>query len=563
MNLRTLNRFGKSIAVLALVAASQTQAMPPSPDLIASSRYASIHVPACDRDRVLGTDPARLGGPLHFAATGAGAAAVDSFRILAILVRYSDVPASTSPADFDTLLYQPGTGSVRDFYRECSYARIDLVTVNLPSSVGWVSAPQTAAYYADNDYGLGSNYPHNAQGLTEAAVAAADPSVDFSDYDNDHNGWVDVLLIIHTGPGAEFTGDTTDIWSHKWSITPQSRDGVFLASYTMMPEYWSAPGDITIGVFAHELGHGFGLPDLYDTDYSSRGLGRWSVMAGGAWNGILGDSPAHFDAWSKTQLGWVTPVTPSGQVVGAHIPQVETDSVIYRLWDGGLVANEYYLVENRQRVGFDFGLPGNGLLIWHVDDNVVTDNTKEWYPGHTSSGHYLVALEQADGLFQLEQNSGNGNTGDPYPGSTNARAFNSTTTPNSLAYSGLPSFVTISNISDPDSLMTADFSVSLLSGVNDGIRPTGPVWARNVPNPFNAGTRIEVVTDQPGPVRVDIFNLLGAHVRTFESAQEPAGQWNINWDGRDEGGRALSSGVYWYRVSTHSTPVHGRMVLLK
>ena len=118
-------------------------------------------------------------------------------------------------------------------------------------------------------------------------------------------------MIIHSGPGAEFTGNVNDIWSHKWGITPQSRDGVLISSYAIMPEYWSTPGDITIGVFAHELGHVFGLPDLYDRDGSSRGVGRWSLMATGAWNGSLGNSPAHLDAWCKVQLGFVTPIVPT------------------------------------------------------------------------------------------------------------------------------------------------------------------------------------------------------------------------------------------------------------
>ena len=68
-------------------------------------------------------------------------------------------------------------------------------------------------------------------------------------------------MIIHSGPGAEFTGDPNDIWSHKWGISPQSRDGKLISSYAMMPEYWSSPGDITIGVFTHELGHVLGLDD--------------------------------------------------------------------------------------------------------------------------------------------------------------------------------------------------------------------------------------------------------------------------------------------------------------
>ena len=548
-----------ALAVLALLWAPVGQAMPPHPDL-ASRVGGPLAVPACDRDRAEGTFDARS----YAALRRAGGAAIDTFRTLAILIRYSDVPASTAAADFDTLLYRVGTGSVRDFYRECSYNQLDLVTVNLPSSVGWTTAPNTAAYYANGEYGLGSDYDHSARGLVEEAIAAADPLVNFSQYDNDGNGWVDVLMVVHTGPGAEFTGNTGDIWSHKWSISPsQLRDGVRIGSYAMMPEYWSSPGDITIGVFAHELGHGFGLPDLYDTDYSSRGLGRWSVMAGGAWNGLLGNSPSHFDPWCKIQLGFFTPITPTTQILGAPIPQVETDSVVYRLWDGGIVGSEYFLVENRQRTGFDAGLPSDGLLIWHIDDNVTGDNTQEWYPGHTTSGHYLVALEQADGLFQLEQNQNNGNAGDPFPGSTDARSFNSTTTPSSLAYSGAVSFVTVSNISNSGSLMTADFSVSLISGLTDDIRPEAAVWARNYPNPFNAGTRIEVNTDRPGSVTLDIFDLLGRRVRSVHSRTVAAGTWQWLWDGTDEAGVPQASGVYWYRVETPDAAARGRMVLLK
>ena len=203
MNFHYTHRVCTSVlAVLMCLTARESLAMPPHPDLV-SRVGAGFAVPACDKDRAEGTHDMRT-----FAAVPrVGAAATDTFRTLAILVRYSDVAASTAPADFDTLLYQPGTGSVRDFYNECSYGQLDLVTVNLPSSVGWVSAPQTAAFYANGEYGLGtSSYPNNARKLVEDAVAAADPFVDFSQYDNDNNGWVDVLMVIHTGPGAEFTG---------------------------------------------------------------------------------------------------------------------------------------------------------------------------------------------------------------------------------------------------------------------------------------------------------------------------------------------------------------------
>ncbi|MFQ5608077.1 MAG: M6 family metalloprotease domain-containing protein, partial [Candidatus Zixiibacteriota bacterium] len=218
------------------------------------------------------------------------------FRALAVLVDFSDNVKSVNAQFFDTLLFTAQSGTVRDYYSEISYGQLDMVSVNLPSSLGWQRAPQTYAYYVNGQNGTGA-YPNNSQKLTEDVVDLIDPLVDFSQYDNDGNGTVDVLVIVHSGSGAEFTGSANDIWSHKWAISPRLKDGVTISDYTVQPEFWINPGDMTIGVYAHELGHGFGLPDLYDTDNSSWGLGRWSLMASGSWNGptSFGESPAHPD----------------------------------------------------------------------------------------------------------------------------------------------------------------------------------------------------------------------------------------------------------------------------
>lgn len=542
---------------------SPSNAMPPHPDLLGRVERGEIALPMplAERQQLLDAGVDRPDALRRVRASGAAA---DSFRTLAILVQYTDQPGAVNPAEFDTLLYQLGAGSVRDYYREISYGQLDMITVQLPSSTGWQSAPQTKSYYANGEYGLGtSSYPRNARKLVEDALAAADPVIDFSQYDNDGDGWLDALMIIHTGPGAEFTGNVNDIWSHKWGVTPQLRDGVSISSYAIMPEYWSSPGDITIGVFAHELGHVFGLPDLYDTDGSSKGIGRWSLMAGGSWNGSLGNSPAHVDAWCRMQLGFLTPVTPSSSAIGAPFPRIKDNAVAYRLWDGGAPGAEYFLVENRQKVGFDAGLPASGLLIWHIDENVASDNRNEWYPGHTSSGHYMVALEQADNNFNLEKNQGSGDGADPFPGSSGNRAFNSTSSPNSLAYSGAVSFVTIGNISDSDSLMTADLTVSLISGLDDDTRPQAAGLVRNYPNPFNAGTRIEAELTRPGAVAVDIYDALGRRLRSFTGTSGAPGRFTLDWDGRDNAGRRVSSGVYWYRITGGGLATTGKMVVLK
>lgn len=539
-----------------------SNAMPPHPDLMARIERGEIPMPMplAQRDELLRNGVDAPGPRLRPTA-----AATTSFRALAILVQFSDVPAQAPAASFDTLLFELGQGSVRDYYSEISYGKLDMVTVNLPSAVGWQTAPESRTFYANGQYGLWStSYPNNARRLVEDAVAAADSLVDFSLYDNDGNGWVDALMVIHTGPGGELSGDPDDIWSHKWSISRQLRDGVWVYGYAMMPEYWRDPGDMTIGVFAHELGHVFGLPDLYDTDYSSRGVGRWSLMAGGSWNGSLGSSPAHPDAWSRIQLGFTSPITPTTGAFGVPLPQVEADTVIYRLWDGGLPGSEYFLVENRQKTGFDAGLPGSGLLIWHIDDTVSTKNTREWYPGYTDSGHCLVALEQADGNWEMEQGINSGNSGDPFPGSTDNRTFNSTTTPNSLAYDGSVSLVTVSNISSSGPTMTADLSVSLVLGIgDDGVLPNEPGSVHNYPNPFNASTRIRAALPAAGVVTVGIYNVLGERVRVLTSPGVVVGTWEADWDGRDEAGRTLSSGVYWYRVVGGGIRATGRMLMLK
>jgi hypothetical protein len=172
----------------------------------------------------------------------------EDFRAIAILVDFSDNQYQVNGTFFDNLLYGTGTGTVRDYYTEVTYGNLTIVTLNMPSALGWYRAPQTYSYYVYNNNGFGS-YPHNAQKLAEDAVALANPYVDFSQYDNNGDGFVDALFIIHAGPGAEFTGSNSDIWSHKWSMhSPQLVDGVYAYTYSMEPEYWQNPGDMTCGV---------------------------------------------------------------------------------------------------------------------------------------------------------------------------------------------------------------------------------------------------------------------------------------------------------------------------
>jgi M6 family metalloprotease-like protein len=313
--------------------------------------------------------------------------------------------------------------------------------------------------------------------------------VDFSQYDNDGDGYVDGVIVVHQGTDeAAGNGSPTDIWSHMWSLnggqywmgcpawmTPCgeyiTNDGVKVNTYTIQAEVASDWGMATVGVFAHETGHLLGLPDLYDYGYDSDGAGLWTLMAAGSWNSISrpGDSPAHLMAWEKWALGWLTPTAVTSPLISASISQVEDNAVAYQLLDnpGGpgdwfsdctASSGEYFLVENRQRVGFDTALPGDGLLIWHIDESPIGSQCRY----NNDQTHKLVDLEEASGPQDLDV-MGDGNAGgpeDPYPGASNNRTFDDASDPNSKLYDGSPSGVCVANISDSGSTMTANMGIS-------------------------------------------------------------------------------------------------------
>jgi len=443
------------------------------------------------------------------------------FKALVLLVEFTDNPSSVGATFFDNLIFAaPPANSVRDYFSDLSYGNFDLVTVNLPSAVGWLTAPNpyngSSGYVnADgicgtaDDYGFGT-FPQNAQGIVWDAVTLADPVVDFSQYDNDGDGVVDTLFVVHAGPGAEFTGDCNDVWSHAWSLPGAGLavDGVNVDPYSMEPEFWASPGDMTIGVFAHEAGHSiFGLPDLYDRDYSSDGLGPWSLMAGGSWNGTLGDSPSWPDAWSHVQMGFVTPVTGYDfNVIRQKIAAVENtpNRAIYRI-NSPFDPNEYWLIENRRLVGYDAALPGAGFHIYHVDENVTTQNDKEctavnnWNCG---ANHYLVAMEQADGNFDLENGSW-GDAGDPW---RSGDVFDFTSIPNSSSY--YSSSNTCVGVKGFGWTSGYGFRADLLVRCDNPSWPNLLFYEGKTPDPFLAG----------GPATLEgNYNLMGNDLITYQN----------------------------------------------
>ena|GEM_PF-586546 len=378
----------------------------------------------------------------------------DTFRVIVLLADFDDHPASGgivhgTKQDFEQLLFSyddyDNHYSMAEFYRDNSYGKF----IMLGDVAGWYRMPESYDYYVNGNNGFGP-YPRSTSKIVEEALLMADAELDYSDYDNDNNGVCDGLFMVHAGPGAEQTGSDHDIWSHFSGLQNWlTLDGISIRTYSTEPEENTSTGLVTMGVFAHEYGHFLGLPDLYDTDYSSSGIGYWSVMAGGSW-GSNGARPVFFDAWCKYQLGWIDPINVTSNMQDVEFPSSYHNDVVYRLWENGNPGNEFFLIENRRKVEYDLNVPGSGLAILHVDQS-------QW--GNSDDWHRLVNVEQADGDYDLESDVNNGDGGDVWSTLTSTN-FDDLTTPDSRKYGGAQTRTAVWNISDPDSVMTANLDIN-------------------------------------------------------------------------------------------------------
>jgi hypothetical protein len=259
-----------------------------------------------------------------------------------------------------------------------------------------------------------------------------------------------------------------------------------------------------LGVYVHEFGHWLGLPDLYCTGLVCLpdGAGKWSLMADGIYLSdpsgkndpskpatcaeasgqcVFGSSPAHLDAWSKVWLGWVIPATVTVNAgEGARtLGPVETNQAVIKVQASTGTESQYFLLENRQQTGFDQGLPGHGLLVWLVDEQIVnlnfaanSINNSKFRPG--------LKLIEADGDGALLQYGGDsGSAGDPFPGSTNNTALTPNTTPPSRPYTA-HGWVNVRDIVESSSMIFATIGLAPLPPQTPGINGNIVAWPASV-----------------------------------------------------------------------------------
>lgn len=625
-----------------------------------------------------------------------------TFAVPVFAVKYSDTGADPYP--ISTLQTRLFTGphaprTLTQFYDEISYGDLTLTG----TVYGWTLLPSNNAFYTGLGACNGLCPTANMDNLIISTIGANDGAIDFSAYDNDgpdgipdsgdDDGFVDFAAFVHPEQGAE-CGVNGNIWSHRfslsgWGVAPYTTNdprtgGGFIRvdDYVVQPAYNCGGATvIDIGVYCHEFGHAFGLPDLYDTNGGSEGVGHWCLMSSGNWN--TPTNPAHMSAWTKDQLGWADITVVDNPPANYNIPNVENNRDVYRLdvmherwrrttdcpisgarsmkcgllaaeatarnwasgagygngWDetlsrdfeyngSGTVTlqyqfsynleptydfvygqitvgsttstfvtydniaagnaninltpylsgagpyrisfrmtsdqafsdedgswatpcaailldnisvtgggetystgfetredgwapdltrpNEHFLVENRQPLGSDVNVwGGGGLAIWHIDYAVSQTGQGGNTGGSTNLRPRGVALEQADGLGNLEAGTNRGDGGDPWPGSGNKTLFNDGTVPNSKGYNATSSTAT----------------VQLLTGNVDPIVATmtggwaAPGVASVTPNTGVSGNIVQVVIGGSGFAKGGAAELVGGITIPAQS---------VYWAGKDQ-----------------------------
>lgn len=392
-------------------------------------------------------------------AAATGAAVTGTFRIPVLIGYFQDSTHAYHPSqsEIDSRLFSTAAAppySVTTFYDEMSNGLVE-VTGDV---IGWFKADSAAGWYEGRDNGTDPNTDHTGDFIKEL-LDAADPSVDFSQYDHDGDGEVDLIAVLHPLVGGEC--HTSHIWSHRWvyrawhGTRHSTDDGVAVDDYIIQPAVGGSSGCdgtrvMAIGTFSHELGHGFGLPDLYDTGGGSAGIGVWGLMGSGSWN--RPDSPAHMMAWSKDELGWIAvePIDSSNSGARTLDPIVESKQAMRVELPAG---SEYFLLETRTPLGSDINVHGSGLLVWHISPDLIA--SRRGFNGVNASWPHGVDLEQADGDDDLRYDRNRGDAGDPFPGSTSNETISSTSVPNTNLNDGSNSGVAITGIT-----LNADGSVS-------------------------------------------------------------------------------------------------------
>jgi M6 family metalloprotease-like protein len=407
------------------------------------------------------------------------------------------------------------TGTMTQLYKRMSAGALDVTgTVQISKTLS-----RDGAFYAGPD--LPSKKPcHGVCAASQVPqmireALAAQMGLDWTKYDNDgpddvpnsadDDGYVDFVAIVQPTFGGECRAQegNKNIWSHRsflkngggqefvtqsfWTNpSTGAKRFIKINDYVVVPSLaCDAKTMIQVGVFAHEFGHAWGLPDLYDLAGAWQGAGHWCLMGFGAWggDGKSPDRPVQLSAWAKSMLGWLTPTLVRTDQQSVTLNDVSTSFTVIKI-PIPRSPSQYYLLENRERTVNDALLPASGLLVWRIDDAVIFPTGLANNTVNASVTRKGVAVVESNGLeldLPLNKGGNRGDAGDVFPGNGNKRTFDTRSTPTSAFR------IAVCDISDPSRAMTLTIRLS-----------TNRCSAAD-PAPSSSGSRD--VTPEPPPVQ--------------------------------------------------------------
>ncbi|MFA5974875.1 MAG: M6 family metalloprotease domain-containing protein [Elusimicrobiota bacterium] len=480
--------------------------------------------------------------------------------------------------------------NISAYFSEASYNNLTLSfkffgatapNQDVASDAGAYTLAHSMEYYGCGDEGTGCSgvttptspaIGANGNYLIRDALNAAGGAVNSTSFA--------AVIVMHAGNGNETTLADGDIWSIYYSDDAIIQSaGTGFNEGDVVPETEASGISSPMGVICHEFGHALGLPDLYNTG-SAGGtsvVGDWDLMDSGPFDGS-GANPAHPGAWDKLALGWATVQTVTTRDSYTLNP-VETNSRVIKLPVQNGLPQEYFLIEYRLRTSgaaYDQSIPGDGLIIWHVDDAITASRgvtaTDQSVANTVNSGspHYGVSIVTANGIAISGSNQGS--SGNTFGGER--RNFIS---PQSNNFNGDASGISVVNISgvgtDTTRFDVANLAVTADQSISKVIsypNPAGKGYAH--PSGEGHATLQFHLTRPANDYQINIYTLSGDLVRKISKEEIALNidrsdnlKWvyEFVWDLKNGDGALVAPGVYLYLVRADNKSKGAKAVIIR
>lgn len=485
-------------------------------------------------------------------------------HIPVLLVQYSDVKfvSSDPKAAFeghingDDYKDEGGYGSVKEYFEDQSEGKF------MPKFeiIGPVTLSNNMEYYGGNDE---EGNDKNARKMVEDACRQANSMTDFAKFDNNGDGYVDIVYVIYAGYGEASNAAELEntIWPHQWQLANElSIDGVKISKYACNNELdgWDESTHKSldgIGTFCHEFSHCLGLPDFYPTnDSNGFGMNSWSLMDYGCYNNN-GHTPCGYTGYEKDFLGWKDLVVLDGP----------TDVTLTAMSEGGVAykivndanPNEYYIVENHQHTKWDTSAPAEGMLVIHVDYQEMA-----WQSNavNNTPTHQRMTIIPADN--KLIDNT---LAGDVYPGSSGNTELTATSKPAATVYQGEYMGKDITDITMTGDVVTFSFMkgalpVPTLNEATDITENAFSITWNEIPGIKEYEVQLELLEENPYMLDEDFDKVkkgnsdIGSILDSYTNQPGWMGQGVFGLDGAIRIGSSSSRGaVYSPHIGCDST----------